>query len=292
VINIKYKDEKPSERWEKQKDLIIKEYLDGVPLKKIGLKYGHDKTNVRKKLLSWGIKVKSQSEANQRYEINSKYFKNIDTHDKAYWLGFIYADGCVCVYPNKSKKSLSIGLSKKDRHHLQKFLNCVGSEKRPIYDYKDGSSIIINNIELVDDLIKLGVTPRKSLNLTFPKEDQVPSKFINSFLLGYFDGDGCIQKNLEKNRWAFSMIGTIVFMEKVSDLFLNLGIKKTKIKVEKRCGQNKIGEICYCGTILNKRNYKTREKTNKKIYDFLYKDCYNICLERKFIKFKSLISNE
>lgn len=34
------------------------------------------------------------------YKYNEKFFKKIDTPQKAYWLGFLYADGCVLNQKN------------------------------------------------------------------------------------------------------------------------------------------------------------------------------------------------
>ena len=30
-----------------------------------------------------------------KHNLNKDYFKNIDNEEKAYWLGFIAADGCI-----------------------------------------------------------------------------------------------------------------------------------------------------------------------------------------------------
>ena len=46
--------------------------------------------------------------------------------------------------------------------------------------------------KLSDDAYKLGVVYNKSLVLTFPTFDIVPEKYMNHFIRGYFDGDGCV----------------------------------------------------------------------------------------------------
>jgi DNA-binding transcriptional regulator WhiA len=48
---------------------------------------------------------------------NREFFDIIDTQEKAYWLGFFYADGSLW----KNGKQLSILLSQNDIEHLQKF---------------------------------------------------------------------------------------------------------------------------------------------------------------------------
>jgi len=45
------------------------------------------------------------------YALDVSYFNEIDTQDKAYWLGFIVADGC--VFNRVGKRFLSITLAKK-----------------------------------------------------------------------------------------------------------------------------------------------------------------------------------
>lgn len=42
------------------------------------------------------------------------YFENIDTEEKAYWLGFLYADG----YVNANEDKIELCLAEKDFHHL------------------------------------------------------------------------------------------------------------------------------------------------------------------------------
>ena len=63
-----------------------------------------------------------------KYEYNKDYFSKIDTSDKAYWLGFLYADGCINrFYRGEKLKSmtLELGLCYRDKEHLEKFKNCL-----------------------------------------------------------------------------------------------------------------------------------------------------------------------
>ena len=51
-----------------------------------------------------------------------RIFETIDTEEKAYWLGFMYADG----YIGASRYSVGINLSLKDIDHLKKFCKYMG----------------------------------------------------------------------------------------------------------------------------------------------------------------------
>lgn len=46
------------------------------------------------------------------------------------------------------------------------------------------------------DLCNLGCIPQKSLTLTFPT--CLPENLMASFILGYFDGDGCVWNGKRK----------------------------------------------------------------------------------------------
>ena len=65
---------------------------------------------------------------------NVRYFQNCDTHLKAYFLGFIAADGCL-LNNGKNSISLSITLSEVDRNLLNKLKEEIGCEHR-IYDIR------------------------------------------------------------------------------------------------------------------------------------------------------------
>ena len=55
-------------------------------------------------------------------EQNRHIFDKINSQEKAYWLGFILADG----YLNVDKHMLRIKLGDKDKHHLEKFIQFIG----------------------------------------------------------------------------------------------------------------------------------------------------------------------
>lgn len=127
----------------------------------------------------------------KRYIQDNSYFESIDTERKAYWLGFLYADGCV-YEKNENSKSVILELHPDDKYLIEAFIKDIKSD-RPICTNKRGYvSVYISSTKMANDLIKLGCIPRKSLVLKFPTEEIVPSKLINHFIRGYMDGDGCI----------------------------------------------------------------------------------------------------
>lgn len=55
-------------------------------------------------------------------DYNRHIFDIIDSQEKAYWLGFIIADG----YLNVDRRMLRIKLGDKDKNHLEKFIKFLG----------------------------------------------------------------------------------------------------------------------------------------------------------------------
>lgn len=148
---------------------------------------------IKEILLSNGVELRTLSQQHQK-KFNHDYFKVIDTEEKAYWLGFIYADGCV------TNDVFSVRLDVKDILHLEKLKKCMESDHSiGIYESRNGYNIgkkfcqfSIHDKQLVLDLIDKGVYYRKSNILTFPNNSIVPDNLISHFIRGYFDGDGSV----------------------------------------------------------------------------------------------------
>jgi len=144
-----------------------------------------------------GIEGKG-SQGARKVSFNHEYFNSIDTEEKAYWLGFIMADGCVYVGARGNSYRLQINLKSADVAHLEKFQKAIGSSYK-IQIKKIGKAeaalLKVNSTQMCLDLIKLGVVPRKSLICRFPELDK---SFQSHFIRGYFDGDGSI--DLHKKR--------------------------------------------------------------------------------------------
>lgn len=130
------------------------------------------------------------------YIINN-YFEFIDSEDKAYWLGFIYADGCV----TKDHKQLIINLAPKDYNHLEKFKQCIQGKYQ--IRFKDNNryvSYCVSCKQFIEYLINDGCIPHKSLILQFPNTNILPIEYRRHFIRGYFDGDGCFSAIIRKRK--------------------------------------------------------------------------------------------
>ena len=136
-----------------------------------------------------GISLNSDQKGPKIYKVNSNYFSQINWEEKAYVLGFIFADGSISK--GKGRNRLEIGLHPKDIDILQKIKNEL-SYSGLIYKKPDKVKLYINDEKLVNDLISLGATPKKSLTARFPL---VPEGLIRHFIRGFFDGDGYITKS-------------------------------------------------------------------------------------------------
>ena len=145
---------------------------------------------------SYRIEVRDTAYTARKYVCNSNYFSTIDSEEKAYWLGFIYADGYLSK-TNYRSNILGISLSVVDKGHLEKFRQAIGFTGN-ILTYRSCSGysskteyarITIRDQQLCDDLEAKGVYYHKTQILRFPDDNIVPEAFIPHFIRGYFDGE-------------------------------------------------------------------------------------------------------
>ena len=246
---------------EDQMKYIISEYKKGKTLSALGREFGVSYSTIRNLLKRKGIKTEGNKHNFPRDEF---YFSNIDSKEKAYWLGFLYADGC--VHSNSNEISITL----KDRDHLEKFRKAIKSNNKigesidkrfsslpKIYHFS------IKDKQLKSDLIKWGCVPNKSLTLT--KIPNIPRDFVSHFIRGYFDGDGSLHWLNGTKNFRISFVGTAPFLKDIQkELGLSLSL-----------GQHKGNQSKYFQV--------AGRKQVPMILDYIYKDSdENIRLTRKY----------
>ena len=253
-------------------------YKQGMTITDIARQEKAASKTVSKYLKQHSVKLKTRSELQRKYPVKEDYFSIINTKEKAYWLGFIYADGCIY------KNALKLTISKRDKEHLEKLKNVL-SPSRNLTEYKSKYSptplvvLEIKSKQLVQDLARQGVVPNKTFLIN--KLPNIHCQFISSFIRGYFDGDGSITirraKDNHKGTLCIHLLGNKPFLEEIKNIFNILGCSNTKLCLAKRKTNNQTYQYSKGG---NLQVYK--------IYKYLYKDA-TVYLERKFSKFKSLL---
>lgn len=207
--------------------------------------------------------------SSKKYNYNDDIFEKIDTEEKAYWLGFLYADGY--VRERKSGSELRLKLSIRDKEHLLRFKSFISEDNIPIVEEMSGNSkcvkVSINSRKIVQDLIKLGCVGKKSLIITFPK---LENNLIHHFIRGYFDGDGWISTKKD-NSFCFGIVSGSKSMLDAVNKIISKESEITETKIYHRS--------------LNVNNIVYSSVTDIiKIFRFLYKES-NIHLNRKMDKF-------
>lgn len=169
---------------------------------------------------------------------NENYFESIDTEDKAYWLGFIAADGCVYTFKRSqssptspARRKLSIQLQDSDASHLQKFLDCMNS-RHSVYHLNRFSTetktacISIQSEKLCEDLKKYGIVERKTHIL---EPYILPNDLAKHYWRGYIDGDGSVFCD-SLDRWFIAINANLSVCDAYVDYVSNqLGVEYSKI---------------------------------------------------------------
>lgn len=191
----------------------------------------------------------------------------------AYVLGFFAADGCM-LKNERGGRFVEFHITDKDI--LEKIKKLLGSEnkisvrdrnvkRKKVYRLQLGSKTMF------EDLLLLGMTPRKSKTLKLPS---VPQKYFKDFVRGYFDGDGNVYANeyqrkgrKKKSRTLLAgfVCGSKVFLE---------GLKKYLADFAGLRGGT-LHEIAGCYRLY----YSVKDSC--KLYGFMYNTKSDLFLSRK-----------
>lgn len=162
---------------------------------------------------------------NKKYSVNDNYFNEIDTEDKAYWLGFLFADGYVRMKNNRSGQ-LKLKLSIKDKDHIILFNKYLSSnyliknytsqtKYKNRFSISNVSEVSIYNSKIVKDLVRHGCVNNKTFLIKFP---DIEAHLYRHFIRGYFDGDGCIYKLKNRpNSFSISIVSNFQFVSDIKD---------------------------------------------------------------------------
>ena len=198
---------------------IVIEYTErGKSINQIAKEYNLSWSKVKQILVYNNIPIirKRNQFQNTENTVDENIFSIIDTKDKAYWLGCLYADGTI----RTNRNEISLELQEKDFSSVQAFHKfCNNSNiirKHVVYrNNKQYTSYCssFSSAKVKQDLFRLGCTSQKSLSLVFPNSVQVSDVFLADFIRGYIDGDGYIQYDNQKHRYRIMILGTKEFLQ-------------------------------------------------------------------------------
>lgn len=204
--------------------------------------------------------------SNKIYSIDENSLDIIDSEDKAYFLGFFFADG-----HNSSKNEICITIQERDGYILNNFLRILKSNhtiKRKEINGRTYSELRITNKKLSNRLRDIGANSNKTFNARFPS--QISDNLTRHFIRGFLDGDGSIDCNNPR----VSFVGTYDMM---ADLQL---IVESMMGIKGYIVEDLRSEKIYYYNIYG-------GKKCEEFLNHLYTDS-NIYLHRKYKKYLSL----
>ncbi|MDP2941375.1 MAG: LAGLIDADG family homing endonuclease [Candidatus Omnitrophota bacterium] len=192
----------------------------------------------------------------------------------AYILGFIFADGCLVEYKNGYH---GLDITSKDLGHLRLIKEQLKAEHK-IGEKERGYRIQVRNSYIYNDLLKLGLTPRKSKTIAFP---EIPKSYFSHFIRGLFDGDGSVMVWREP-RWRHTWQIRTSFTSGSQNFLQDL---KKQLQSLVGLSRGRVSPVT--------RGFHLRYLSMPEciaLYKFMYQGNNNLYLRRKRDKFESFLS--
>lgn len=129
---------------------------------------------------------------NKVYFYDENYFENITTPNQAYIVGYITGDGT--IFDRGKSKRLILCLAEQDKQLLEDIAiemnmkNAIKFRKKNKGNEQNKYSLIINSTKMCNDLISLGIGPRKTGSEAWI--DFNDDRLQWAYLRGFFDADG------------------------------------------------------------------------------------------------------
>ena len=257
-----------------EKKEVIDAYLSGLTPVQVGKMFDCTPPMIRKLLNNEGIKIRSLSDVTRHFAINDFYFDEIDNQDKAYILGFLFADGSNDSDYERHQYIIALVTQMCDSYILDRISKKLeyGRSYKVYNRSSDGrqyAKLVIKNKRISIRLNELGIVRRKTFVTTFP--EYLSDELIPHFIRGLMDGDGGIAKDLKSVYFA----GSDAMMEGLVRMFeKHLGFTAHIVRVKHSPGISTVA--------VSKKEYKL------KLLNWLYADA-DLKLERKYEKYLQML---
>ena len=264
-------------------NIIVEEYNKGLTIEEIASKYSEYNIGI----INYHLRRLGLTRRNgKRVYCEENYFEQINTPQKAYFLGLLYADGSVQHISKKGNSYyLRLELQWKDKYIIEllkeelksknpvseyerKNYRIVTAEGKEYYTNKHNAYFTLGSNKICKDLISHGCVIGKDKRLFLPK---LPSDLMRYFILGFFDGDGCA--SFTDKSHCISFLARKPLLEAI----LQILEKDTDIKIPK---------IYYSHSDLWVSQWGGKQDIIK-FYHYFYDNCECQFLLRKYNKIKS-----
>lgn len=182
---------------------IAAAYTEGEGAASIAKREGVTEVTVRRALRRSGVVMRPPGKP-RTCAVNERYFERVEDEARAYWLGFLLADGCV------TNGALRVRLAERDRAHLEALRAAMGSTHAITEVTGGGFKADARHVDwavkskvLCEGLGRWGVVPRKSGHEVAP---ELPHELVRHFWRGVLDGDGWVCRSGRK--WFVGITGS------------------------------------------------------------------------------------
>lgn len=190
------------------------------------------------------IKTKAKNLGYRRFKRINRLlfdFEKIDTEIKAYFLGYICADGCVTKRERQSVIQFSCSI--KDCDYLRLLRDSISPDSKlsvlthnSTFGIQQLCRFDVCNSKAANQLIDLGVVPNKSLILKMP---EIPKIMHRHFWRGYFDGDGSVSISKTRKPPVYcQLVGTYEMMSSLQAIFKNIHSNNCSVKKHSQTKNN------------------------------------------------------
>lgn len=211
-----------------------------------------------------------------RYQCDHTFFQRIDSEAKAYWLGFLAADGTVM-----DRGHIVLILQSRDAEHVTRFRDALGAT-HPITAFDNhgypAHKLYIASPAMAADLARYTVTPRKTHTIRWP---ELCEPWLRHYVRGYVEADGGFYAGMRTKpstgalfrTWWFSISGNRQFLTALRAYFMErCGVRLTSLYHPKNNHPNIV-----------RLNYQGGKQV-RRMFDLLYDDA-TILLPRKYAAF-------
>lgn len=203
-----------------QKQHIIDAFNCGMECRDIPNYIGVSGRAVARVLNEVGINTKRKN----RYTLNESYFDVIDSQVKAYLLGLLAADGCVTKTNYVAFESIDKELTELLSTELQ-YSGKIRIVKPQ--GYAPHYRINFSSQRMASALCCHGIVTGRMVSgvYYFPK-----SEYLASYVLGYFDGDGCAYVNEGRSGGLVCIVGSFEFCYELAKRLGMGSVEEHKLK--------------------------------------------------------------